>query len=140
MKKLIAVSLLVTLTGCASIKNGISNFWMSKWDGNEALLISQLSVEARGSLVVCDLRFASEQQQIVIGKLNNTAHQLLAYSRTLPDDNTQVIDVIKNIADSSDEFNARAASKMSRVYCENKAKNIIIMTEQAQAVVRAKRK
>ncbi len=140
MKKLIAVSLVVALTGCASIKNGVSNFWMARWDSNEALLISQLSVDAHGSLVVCDPRFTAEQQRAVIGKLNDTAHQLLAYSRTLPSDNTPVIEVAKNITSSVEEFSTRANSKMSKVYCENKAKNILAMTEQAQAVVRAKRK
>jgi hypothetical protein len=141
MKKLIAAIVIGTaLTGCASIKNGVANFWLAKWDSNEELLVSQISVEARGSLVVCDPRFTQEQQLVAIGKLNSTAHQLLAYSQTLPDDNTPVITVMKNIADSTDEFYTRSHSKMSKVYCENKAKNIITMTQQAQAAVRSKRK
>lgn len=141
MKKIIASFIVLTaLSGCASIKNGVANFWLARWDSNEALLVSKVSNDARTSLAICDTKNTPEQQQIVIGVLNSTAHQLLAYSRTLPDDNTPVITVMKNIADSTEEFYTRSQSKMSKVYCENKAKNIIIMTEQAQAVVQSKRK
>lgn len=141
MKKLIAAIVIGTsLTGCASIKNGVANFWLARWDSNEALLVSRVSADAQASLVVCDPKHTPEQQQAVIGTLNSTAHQLLAYSRTLPDDNSPVITVMKNISESTDEFYTRSHSKMSKVYCENKAKNIITMTQQAQAVVQSKRK
>lgn len=141
MKKLIAAVVIVTvLTGCASIKNGVANFWLARWDSNEALLVSRVSAEAQASLAVCDPKHTPEQQQSVIGALNSTAHQLLAYSRTLPDDNSPVITVMKNISESTDEFYTRSHTKMGKVYCENKAKNIITMTQQAQAVVQSKRK
>jgi len=137
------LSMTVMLNGCAAVyfaKDKIANFYMSKWDAHEAGLISQVYVQAQDSLLICDPKTPKEQQVVVVGKLYRTSVELLAYSRTLPDDNSPVITVVKNINDAADEFNKRAQDKMSRLYCENKATNIKTMGEQAQRVVQAKRK
>jgi 1,4-alpha-glucan branching enzyme len=128
------------LVGCASIKEKVANFYMSRWDAHESALIAQVTVQAYDVVKVCDPKTAKEQQLQVIGQLQRTSVELLAYSRTLPDDNSPVIKVVKNITDSTDELYKRAQDKMSRVYCENKATNIRTMGEQAQQVVQAKRK
>lgn len=130
----------VALSGCASVKDRIANFYMSKWDANEAALVSKITVQSVDALQVCDPKTVKEQQVQVIGQLHRTSTELLAYSRTLPDDNSPVITVVKNINDSTDEFYKRSQDRMSKIYCENKATNIKAMSEQAQRVVQAKRK
>jgi biopolymer transport protein ExbB/TolQ len=137
------VSMAVMLNGCAAVyfaKDKIANFYMSRWDANEAALVSKVTVQSVDVLQVCDPKTAKEQQVTAIGQLHRTSTELLAYSRTLPDDNSPVITVVKNINDATDEFYKRSQDKMSKLYCENKATNIKTMSEQAQRVVQAKRK
>ena len=137
------IGISVMLNGCAAVylaKDKIANFYMSRWDAHEAALVSQVTVQSVDALQVCDPKTAKEQQVTVIGRLHRTSTELLAYSRTLPDDNSPVITVVKNINDATDEFHKRSQDRMSRVYCENKAVNVKTMSEQAQRVVQAKRK
>lgn len=138
--KLAVVAVVVSLSGCAAVKDRISNFYMSRWDAHEAALIAQVTVQSNDVVKVCDPKTDKTIQVQTIGQLQRTTVELLAYSRTLPDDNSPVIRVAKNIADATDEFFKRSQERMSRVYCENKATNIRTMSEQAQQVVQAKRK
>lgn len=139
--KLSAVAVVLsTMVGCAAVKDRISNFYMSRWDAHEAALIAQITVQSSDAVKVCDPKTDKTIQVHAIGQLQRTTVELLAYSRTLPDDNSPVIRVAKNITDAADEFYKRSQDKMSRVYCENKATNIRTMSEQAQQVVQAKRK
>jgi hypothetical protein len=131
---------LVTLTGCAAIQDRVANFYLSRWDAHESALVAEVSLHARDTLKICDPATEKARQVEATGAVSRSAHHLLAYSRTLPDDNRPVITVAKNIADSADEFHKRAQDKMSRIYCENKATNLMTMSEQAQRVVQAKRK
>lgn len=135
----------MALNGCAVgavayIKDRAENFFLARWDAHEAALVAEVSLHARDSLTICDPRTEKSRQVEVTGAVARSANHLLAYSKTLPDDNRPVITVARNLSESADEFHRRAQDKMSRLYCENKATNMITMSEQAQRVVQAKRK
>lgn len=137
---LVMVLAAMALNGCASVQDRIANFYLSRWDAHEAALVAEVSLHARDTLTICDPRTEKAQQVSATGAVARSAHHLLAYAKTLPDDNRPVITVAKNLSDSAEEFHKRAQDKMSRIYCENKATNMITMSEQAQRVVQAKRK
>lgn len=141
LKNILIVTLAaMALTGCAAVQDRIANFYLSRWDAHEAALVAEVSLHARDTLTICSPGTEKAQQVSATGAVARSANHLLAYARTLPDDNRPVITVAKNLSDSAEEFHKRAQDKMSRIYCENKATNMITMSEQAQRVVQAKRK
>ena len=141
LKNILIVTLAaMALNGCAAVQDRIANFYLSRWDAHEAALVAEVSLHARDTLTICDAKTEKAQQVSVTGAVARSANHLLSYAKTLPDDNRPVIAVARNLAESADEFHKRAQDKMSRIYCENKATNMITMSEQAHRVVQAKRK
>lgn len=138
--------LLVTLglQGCAAglfLKDRIEHFWLARWDAQEAALVTDVVMQSRNLVAICNPKeHTPTQQAAAIEPLTQAAARLVIYSQTLPDDNSPVITVAKNIQTTSEEFYQRAQKGMSRVYCENKAVNVQTQAHQAQQVIQAKRK
>jgi hypothetical protein len=140
-KKTTSVLLLtVILAGCSTLKDKVENFYLAKWDANEAAYAADVKYQALDLTLICDTnKFSKEQQVNAIFKLNSAANKFQAYAETLPDDNRPVITVAKNIADSSKEFLLRSRDGMSKLYCEAKATALVNMSHQAQVVIQKKR-
>lgn len=139
------LALAVFLSGCAgTLQERFDNLWLAKWDAIEAQYVAEVKFRAQDLYYICDEKqFTQEKRVSSIFELNSASGKFLAYSQTLPDDNRPVIRVAKNITDSSREFYDRARNtekKMSRLYCETKATNLINMAHQAQIIVQRKRK
>lgn len=138
--KLAVIALAISLTGCAAIQDRVANFWLARWDAQEARLAAYTVIRAQDTVAICAADTPQERQVKVTGRMARAAQHLLAYSQTLPDDNRPVIAVARNLSDSATEFHKKAEAKMSRLYCENKARNMVAMSEQAVRVVQSKRK
>lgn len=142
IKWLAAAAIVASLQGCmamAFLQSHAQSFWQARWDPHESKLIAEVVVQTHDLIKICQTD-SSAQQADAINQLVQAADHLNAYSRTLPDDNSAMVTVSKNIKDSSQEFYQRAQNRMSRVYCENKVVNLQAMAEQAQRVAQAKRK
>ena len=140
-RKLATVVLLVTaLSGCAAVQDRVENFFLSRWDSHEAELIARVAVQTHDAQAACDAAKNTEQRTVLTGSLHRTTIELVAYSKTLPDDNRPVIRVVTNIEEAVRELHNRAQTSMSKIYCDNKVANIRAMAEQAQKVVQAKRR
>lgn len=136
---LVCVAVLA-LSGCASVQDRIENFFLSRWDSHEAALISRVAVQTHDAQAACDPARSTAERIVLTGNLHRTTVELVAYSKTLPDDNRPVIRVVTNIKEAVRELHTRAQGTMSKLYCENKIANIRSMNEQAQSVVQSKRK
>ena len=139
-KLFVSLLLVAALGGCASVQDRIENFFLSRWDSHEAALISRVAVQTHEAQAACDVARTVEQRTALTGNLYRTTVELVAYSKTLPDDNRPVIRVVENIREAAQELHTRAQGTMSRIYCENKVANIRSMSEQAQRVVQSKRR
>ena len=138
--KALALLLVLSLTGCAALQDRVANFWLARWDATEARLAATALIRAQDTTEICAADTPQKRQVRVTGRMEHAAKNLLAYSQTLPDDNRPVIAVAKNLSDSAAEFHKRAGEKMSRLYCENKARNMVTMSQQAIKAVQSKRK
>jgi uncharacterized protein YceK len=124
MKKLVALSLVVLLSGCAAV-GSISSFFPSKWDPNEAAAVTDIRQQARQ--LDCSDPVKLKQQ---LSSLKARVQWLELYSDSRKNEDmtkiTKVFDItLKGLAD-------REGS--SKFFCESKVK---IMIKESDAIATA---
>ena len=112
MKKLVAIIMLVSLTGCASIMEYIP----SRWDVNQAKVITDIQQQAR--------RFDCKADQAAqLNELAKSVEWFDIYAKTKP---TRDIAKLTGIMDKTiEEYQGRLKTgPVSPLYCDLKAKII----------------
>lgn len=124
MKKLVALSLVLLLSGCAAV-GSITSFFPSKWDPNEAAAVTDIRQQARQ--LDCSDPVKLKQQ---LSSLQSRVQWLELYSDSRKNEDmtkiTKVFDItLKGLAD-------REGS--SKFFCESKVK---IMIKESDAIATA---
>lgn len=117
MKQLVAVILVVTLTGCA----GLIEKFPSRWDVNQAKVVTDIQQGAK--------RFDCKGDQLAqLTALDRDIEWFDIYAKTKP--TRDVAKITKTMADTVNEFKDRASKgPVSPLYCELKKKIIIQQSE-----------
>jgi PBP1b-binding outer membrane lipoprotein LpoB len=117
MKKLLAITALITLTGCASIIDMIP----SRWDVNQAKVVTDIQQGAK--------RFDCKGDQLAqLTALDRDIEWFDIYAKTKP--TRDVAKLTKTMVDTVNEFKDRASKgPVSPLYCELKKKIIIQQSE-----------
>ena len=117
MKQLVAVLLVVTLTGCA----GLIEKFPSRWDVNQAKVVTDIQQGAK--------RFDCKGDQLAqLTALDRDIEWFDIYAKTKP--TRDVAKLTKTMADTVNEFKDRAGKgPVSPLYCELKKKIIIQQSE-----------
>lgn len=117
MKQLVAVLLVVTLTGCA----GLIEKFPSRWDVNQAKVVTDIQQGAK--------RFDCKGDQLAqLTALDKDIEWFDIYAKTKP--TRDVAKLTKTMADTVNEFKDRASKgPVSPLYCELKKKIIIQQSE-----------
>jgi PBP1b-binding outer membrane lipoprotein LpoB len=117
MKQLVAVLLIVTLTGCA----GLIEKFPSRWDANQAKVVTDIQQGAK--------RFDCKGDQLAqLTALDRDVEWFDIYAKTKP--TRDVAKLTKTMADTVNEFKDRASKgPVSPLYCELKKKIIIQQSE-----------
>lgn len=117
MKQLVAVLLVVTLTGCA----GLIEKFPSRWDVNQAKVVTDIQQSAK--------RFDCKGDQLAqLTALDRDIEWFDIYAKTKP--TRDVAKITKTMADTVNEFKDRASKgPVSPLYCELKKKIIIQQSE-----------
>ena len=117
MKQLVAVLLIVTLTGCA----GLIEKFPSRWDANQAKVVTDIQQGAK--------RFDCKGDQLAqLTALDRDIEWFDIYAKTKP--TRDVAKLTKTMVDTVNEFKDRAGKgPVSPLYCELKKKIIIQQSE-----------
>lgn len=117
MKQLVAVLLVITLTGCA----GLIEKFPSRWDVNQAKVVTDIQQGAK--------RFDCKGDQLAqLTALDRDIEWFDIYAKTKP--TRDVAKITKTMADTVNEFKDRASKgPVSPLYCELKKKIIIQQSE-----------
>ena len=117
MKQLVAVLLIVTLTGCA----GLIEKFPSRWDANQAKVVTDIQQGAK--------RFDCKGDQLAqLTALDRDVEWFDIYAKTKP--TRDVAKLTKTMVDTVNEFKDRASKgPVSPLYCELKKKIIIQQSE-----------
>jgi PBP1b-binding outer membrane lipoprotein LpoB len=117
MKQLVALLLVVTLTGCA----GLLEKFPSRWDANQAKVVTDIQQGAK--------RFDCKGDQLAqLTALDQNIEWFDIYAKTKP--TRDVAKLTKTMVDTVNEFKDRAGKgPVSPLYCELKKKIIIQQSE-----------
>ena len=117
MKQLVAVLLIVTLTGCA----GLIEKFPSRWDVNQAKVVTDIQQGAK--------RFDCKGDHLAqLTALDRDIEWFDIYAKTKP--TRDVAKLTKTMVDTVNEFKDRAGKgPVSPLYCELKKKIIIQQSE-----------
>jgi PBP1b-binding outer membrane lipoprotein LpoB len=117
MKQLVALLLVVTLTGCA----GLLEKFPSRWDANQAKVVTDIQQGAK--------RFDCKGDQLAqLTALDQNIEWFDIYAKTKP--TRDVAKLTKTMADTVNEFKDRASKgPVSPLYCDLKKKIIIQQSE-----------
>ena len=126
MKQLVALLLVVTLTGCA----GLIEKFPSRWDVNQAKVVTDIQQGAK--------RFDCKGDQLAqLTALDRDIEWFDIYAKTKP--TRDVAKLTKTMVDTVNEFKDRASKgPVSPLYCELKKKIIIQQSEIIAGAVRGR--
>ena len=124
--RLLAVVLVVALTGCASIKNMIPSFQ----DPNQSAKI----IDVRQSVAQLDCKQPHAPQ---VKQIKDNLEWFELYSTSKGDRQNDVLRLIKPMQETVDDFYKRSTSEKqgSETYCEIKKKVMTTQTERAASAV-----
>jgi flagellar basal body L-ring protein FlgH len=124
MKQLVALSLVVLLTGCASVKNWVPSFS----DPNQSARI----IDVRQSVAQLDCKQTHAPQ---VKKIKDNLDWFQLYSDSKGWRQNDVLRLVKPMQETVDDFYKRSNEKQgSETYCEIKKK---VMTTQAEKAASA---
>lgn len=124
MKQLVALSLVVLLTGCASVKNWVPSFS----DPNQSARI----IDVRQSVAQLDCKQTHAPQ---VKKIKDNLDWFQLYSDSKGWRQNDVLKLVKPMQETVDDFYKRSNEKQgSETYCEIKKK---VMTTQAEKAASA---
>jgi hypothetical protein len=124
MKRLVALSLVVLLTGCASVKNWVPSFS----DPNQSARI----IDVRQSVAQLDCKQTHAPQ---VKRIKDNLDWFQLYSDSKGWRQNDVLRLVKPMQETVDDFYKRSVEKQgSETYCEIKKK---VMTTQAEKAASA---
>jgi hypothetical protein len=124
MKQLVALSLVVLLTGCASVKNWVPSFS----DPNQSARI----IDVRQSVAQLDCKQTHAPQ---VKRIKDNLDWFQLYSESKGWRQNDVLRLVKPMQETVDDFYKRSVEKQgSETYCEIKKK---VMTTQAEKAASA---
>jgi flagellar basal body L-ring protein FlgH len=124
MKRLVALSLVVLLTGCASVKNWVPSFS----DPNQSARI----IDVRQSVAQLDCKQTHAPQ---VKRIKDNLDWFQLYSDSKGWRQNDVLRLVKPMQETVDDFYKRSNEKQgSETYCEIKKK---VMTTQAEKAASA---
>jgi flagellar basal body L-ring protein FlgH len=124
MKQLVALSLVVLLTGCASVKNWVPSFS----DPNQSARI----IDVRQSVAQLDCKQTHAPQ---VKRIKDNLDWFQLYSDSKGWRQNDVLRLVKPMQETVDDFYKRSVEKQgSETYCEIKKK---VMTTQAEKAASA---
>jgi uncharacterized protein YceK len=135
MKKLAVISLVVLLTGCASVTKLIDSYRMARFDNNEYMLVNQVHTQAQVGVTKC----GTTDIQIYVDNVYVKSVELRNYSATIPHNNetvimtTELTAITKGLKDRYD-----SGDPVSQKYCELKFNNIENSSGTMKTVIGAK--
>ena len=131
MKKLLIVSLVLILNGCALI----DAYRMAKFDNIEYALVNQIHTQAQLGVASCGTDAVYTQVDDIYFK----SVELLNYSASIPRNN-ETVTMTKDLAAITKGLKDRYASgdEVSEKYCEIKFNNIQTSTGTMKTVIGAK--
>jgi len=121
MKKLVLISLLVSLTGCASINTIIDAYRMAKFDSNEYSLVNQIHTQAQVGVSKC----GTKEVLVYVDNVYVKSIELRNYSASIPYNKetvTMTIELAAITKGLKDRYDSGDA--VSQKYCELKFNNI----------------
>lgn len=125
MKKLLIASIIVSLTGCASIKEMVPSFS----DTNQSAKI----IDVRQSVVQLDCKQAHAPQ---VKRIKDNLEWFQLYSESKGWRQNDVIKLVKPIQETTDDFYKRSLDKQgTEGYCEIKKKILNSQTEKAAEAI-----
>lgn len=135
MKKIIYISLLVMLSGCASIQNMYDAYNMAKFDVNEYQYIARIRTHAQLGGPLCGTPEVKEH----IKYIATVSQEYENYAELLPN-NQNSFKLATTLTEITDEFAKRYQSGAvpSVVYCKAKFMAIERSSENIQKVIGAK--
>ena len=135
MKRLALISLIVLLTGCASITKLIDSYRMAKFDNNEYSLVTQIHTLAQVGVTKCGTNDAPVYADTVYVK----SLELRNYSASIPENKdtitmtTELLAITKGLKDRY-----ASGDPVSQKYCELKFNNIENSSGTMKTVIGAK--
>lgn len=131
MKKILVVSLVLLLNGCALI----DAYRMARFDSNEYMLINQIHTQAQLGVLIC----GNDQVYPYVDDIYSRSIELLNYSASIPHNNetqvmtTELAIITKGLKDRYD-----SGDEVSKKYCELKFTNVETSTGIMKTVIGAK--
>ena len=129
MKKLIAISLLFALNGCALV----DAYLMTKYDPNEYQIITNVRHQAQQAKEQCGDVAVSKNNSV---RVTADTQMFMLYSEHIPR-NKDMIDASKNLHDIAKGLSDQYAKsdKVSPAFCRIKFQNIETSADKIQSVV-----
>jgi flagellar basal body L-ring protein FlgH len=125
MKQLVALSLVVLLTGCASVKNWVPSFS----DPNQSARI----IDVRQSVAQLDCKQTHTPQ---VKKIKDNLDWFQLYSDSKGWRQNDVLRLVKPMQETVDDFYKRSNEKQgSETYCEIKKKVMATQAEKAASAI-----
>ena len=135
MKRLALVSLVVLLSGCASISTIIDAYRMAKFDSNEYSLVNQIHTQAQVGVTKC----GTKEVLVYVDTVYVKSIELRNYSASIPENKdtitmtTELAAITKGLKDRYD-----SGDEVSKKYCELKFNNIENSSGTMKTVIGAK--
>jgi hypothetical protein len=135
MKRLALISLIVLLTGCASVTKLIDSYRMARFDNNEYGLVTQVHTLAQVGATKC----GTEDAPIYADSVYVKSLELRNYSASIPQNKdtitmtTQLVAITKRLKDRY-----ASGDPVSQKYCELKFNNIENSSGTMKTVIGAK--
>jgi uncharacterized protein YceK len=135
MKRLVLISLITLLTGCATVQNLIDSYRMAKFDNNEYSLVTQIHTLAQVGVTKCSTADAPIYADTVYVK----SLELRNYSASIPENKntitmtTELVTITKGLKDRY-----ASGDPVSQKYCELKFTNIENSSGTMKTVIGAK--
>jgi uncharacterized protein YceK len=135
MKRLLLISLITLLTGCASINKLIDSYRMARFDNNEYSLVTQIHTLAQVGVTKCSTADAPVYADTVYVK----SLELRNYSASIPENKdtiTMTIELLAITKGLKDRY--ASGDPVSQKYCELKFNNIENSSGTMKTVIGAK--
>lgn len=135
MKRLALISLIVLLTGCASINTIIDAYRMAKFDSNEYSLVNQIHTQAQVGVAKC----GTKEVLVYVDTVYIKSIELRNYSASIPYNKetvtmtTELAAITKGLKDRYD-----SGESVSQKFCELKFSNIENSSGTMKTVIGAK--
>ena len=133
MKFILSILFIISLSGCASIKNAFDSYFIANYDSNEHALINKISVYSTISKPMCN---NTEQMKLSVVSLFGYSSELKNFSQHLPN-NSNTSKLNDNLHIMVEELYARYQTNkdVNKTYCELKLQSISDSADKIQKLL-----